>query len=163
MFFVESTDDAKIVSYHWEEVDGPVLGEVFPADAPVLRLLNLDPGNYTFRQVGSTCIVFSQDFSFGCFLKLILSIKIKITYHQAEEMKYFSYVHDLKMSQYGIEELFLFTCYFKPFSVFLTWVKVLMGEPPAVCLWSELSWTLVLVCVGFVGQCERNPEDADGL
>nr|XP_048284074.1 dyslexia-associated protein KIAA0319 homolog [Myodes glareolus] len=45
----QSTDDAKIVSYHWEEVDGPVLGEVFPADAPVLRLLNLDPGNYTFR------------------------------------------------------------------------------------------------------------------
>ncbi|KAM7322744.1 hypothetical protein ACRRTK_018249 [Alexandromys fortis] len=45
----QSTDDTKIVSYHWEEVDGPVLGEVFPADAPVLRLLNLDPGNYTFR------------------------------------------------------------------------------------------------------------------
>ncbi|ERE77278.1 putative dyslexia-associated protein [Cricetulus griseus] len=46
----QSTDDTKIVSYHWEEVDGPVLGEVFPADAPILRLLNLDPGNYTFRQ-----------------------------------------------------------------------------------------------------------------
>ncbi|CAO2595556.1 Dyslexia-associated protein KIAA0319 homolog [Lemmus lemmus] len=45
----QSTDDTKIVSYHWEEVDGPILGEVFPADAPVLRLLNLDPGNYTFR------------------------------------------------------------------------------------------------------------------
>ncbi|XP_040611667.1 dyslexia-associated protein KIAA0319 homolog isoform X2 [Mesocricetus auratus] len=45
----QSTDDTKVVSYHWEEVDGPVLGEVFPADAPILRLLNLDPGNYTFR------------------------------------------------------------------------------------------------------------------
>lgn len=86
------------MSYHWEEVDGPFLGEVFLADAPVLRLSNLDPGNYTFRQVGSTYIVFSQDFSFDCFLKLILSIKIKIIYHQAEEAKYFPYVHDLKMS-----------------------------------------------------------------
>ncbi|KAL6088452.1 hypothetical protein STEG23_031413 [Scotinomys teguina] len=45
----QSTDDTKIVSYHWEEVDGPFLGEVFLADAPTLRLSNLDPGNYTFR------------------------------------------------------------------------------------------------------------------
>ncbi|XP_076429190.1 dyslexia-associated protein KIAA0319 homolog isoform X1 [Peromyscus maniculatus bairdii] len=45
----QSTDDTKVVSYHWEEVDGPFLGEVFLADAPVLRLSNLDPGNYTFR------------------------------------------------------------------------------------------------------------------
>ncbi|XP_051025321.1 dyslexia-associated protein KIAA0319 homolog [Acomys russatus] len=45
----QSTDDTKIVSYHWQEVDGPFLAEVFPADAPVLRLSNLDPGNYTFR------------------------------------------------------------------------------------------------------------------
>lgn len=58
--FVESTDDAEIVSYHWEEVDGPFLGEAFLDDSPLLRLSNLDPGNYTFRQVGSTFIVFTQ-------------------------------------------------------------------------------------------------------
>ncbi|XP_031214885.1 dyslexia-associated protein KIAA0319 homolog isoform X1 [Mastomys coucha] len=45
----QSTDDTEIVSYHWEEVDGPFLGEAFPADTPVLQLSNLDPGNYTFR------------------------------------------------------------------------------------------------------------------
>ncbi|EDL32470.1 mCG116690 [Mus musculus] len=46
----QSTDDTEIVSYHWEEVDGPFLGEEFPADTPILRLSNLVPGNYTFRQ-----------------------------------------------------------------------------------------------------------------
>lgn len=45
----QSTDDTEIVSYHWEEVDGPFLGEEFPADTPILRLSNLVPGNYTFR------------------------------------------------------------------------------------------------------------------
>uniref|UniRef100_A0A8I5ZUN7 KIAA0319 homolog n=1 Tax=Rattus norvegicus TaxID=10116 RepID=A0A8I5ZUN7_RAT len=45
----QSTDDAEIVSYHWEEVDGPFLGEAFLDDSPLLRLSNLDPGNYTFR------------------------------------------------------------------------------------------------------------------
>lgn len=45
----QSTDDTKIVKYHWEKVDGPFLGEVILADAPLLRLSNLEPGNYTFR------------------------------------------------------------------------------------------------------------------
>ncbi|KAL1784078.1 dyslexia-associated protein KIAA0319-like [Sigmodon hispidus] len=45
----QSTDDTKVVSYHWEEVNGPFLGEAFSADAPILRLSNPDPGNYTFR------------------------------------------------------------------------------------------------------------------
>nr|XP_034366498.1 dyslexia-associated protein KIAA0319 homolog isoform X2 [Arvicanthis niloticus] len=45
----QSTDDVEIVSYHWEEVDGPFLGEAFQADVPILQLSNLDPGNYTFR------------------------------------------------------------------------------------------------------------------
>ncbi|GAB1298018.1 Dyslexia-associated protein KIAA0319 homolog [Apodemus speciosus] len=39
----QSTDDTEIVSYHWEEVEGPFLGETFPADAPILQLSNLDP------------------------------------------------------------------------------------------------------------------------
>ncbi|EDL86494.1 similar to mKIAA0319 protein (predicted), isoform CRA_a [Rattus norvegicus] len=50
----QSTDDAEIVSYHWEEVDGPFLGEAFLDDSPLLRLSNLDPGNYTFRQFPSS-------------------------------------------------------------------------------------------------------------
>nr|XP_055179015.1 dyslexia-associated protein KIAA0319 homolog isoform X2 [Nyctereutes procyonoides] len=45
----ESTDDNKIVSYHWEEVNGPFQEEKTPADSPTLRLSNLVPGNYTFR------------------------------------------------------------------------------------------------------------------
>ncbi|KAJ7338580.1 hypothetical protein JRQ81_012482 [Phrynocephalus forsythii] len=44
----QSTDDAKIVSYHWEEIEGP-LREKASADTPVLHLSNLIPGNYTFR------------------------------------------------------------------------------------------------------------------
>uniref|UniRef100_A0A8C0TQR4 KIAA0319 n=1 Tax=Canis lupus familiaris TaxID=9615 RepID=A0A8C0TQR4_CANLF len=45
----QSTDDTKIVSYHWEEVNGPFQEEKTPADSPTLRLSNLVPGNYTFR------------------------------------------------------------------------------------------------------------------
>ncbi|CAD7673803.1 unnamed protein product [Nyctereutes procyonoides] len=45
----QSTDDNKIVSYHWEEVNGPFQEEKTPADSPTLRLSNLVPGNYTFR------------------------------------------------------------------------------------------------------------------
>ncbi|XP_040500856.1 dyslexia-associated protein KIAA0319 homolog isoform X2 [Ursus maritimus] len=45
----QSTDDAKIVSYHWEEIRGPFREGKPPADSPVLRLSNLVPGNYTFR------------------------------------------------------------------------------------------------------------------
>ncbi|XP_064453160.1 dyslexia-associated protein KIAA0319 homolog isoform X4 [Mirounga angustirostris] len=44
----ESTDDTKIVNYHWEEISGPFREET-PTDSPVLHLSNLVPGNYTFR------------------------------------------------------------------------------------------------------------------
>uniref|UniRef100_H0X3D1 KIAA0319 n=1 Tax=Otolemur garnettii TaxID=30611 RepID=H0X3D1_OTOGA len=47
----QSTDDTKIVSYHWEEITGPFIEERISADAPILHLSNLIPGNYTFRQV----------------------------------------------------------------------------------------------------------------
>lgn len=46
---VESTDDVKIVSYHWEEIKGPLREQKASADTPVLHLSNLVPGNYTFR------------------------------------------------------------------------------------------------------------------
>ncbi|XP_037374831.1 dyslexia-associated protein KIAA0319 homolog isoform X2 [Talpa occidentalis] len=45
----QSTDDTEIVSYHWEEIDGPTREETFSADSPVLHLSDLVPGNYTFR------------------------------------------------------------------------------------------------------------------
>ncbi|RMC16247.1 hypothetical protein DUI87_08462 [Hirundo rustica rustica] len=45
----ESLDDAKIVSYHWEEIKGPLREQKASADTPVLHLSNLVPGNYTFR------------------------------------------------------------------------------------------------------------------
>ncbi|XP_074128854.1 dyslexia-associated protein KIAA0319 homolog isoform X1 [Sminthopsis crassicaudata] len=45
----QSTDDAEIVSYHWEEIKGPLREEKVSDDSPVLHLSNLVPGNYTFR------------------------------------------------------------------------------------------------------------------
>ncbi|MEQ2190820.1 hypothetical protein XENOCAPTIV_011247 [Xenoophorus captivus] len=45
----ESTDDDKVVTWHWEEVKGPLREEKVSADTPVLTLTNLVPGNYTFR------------------------------------------------------------------------------------------------------------------
>ncbi|XP_075051582.1 dyslexia-associated protein KIAA0319-like protein homolog isoform X2 [Mixophyes fleayi] len=45
----QSTDDEKIVSYHWEELKGPLREEKIKADTAVLTLTNLVPGNYTFR------------------------------------------------------------------------------------------------------------------
>uniref|UniRef100_A0A2K6ASD1 KIAA0319 n=1 Tax=Macaca nemestrina TaxID=9545 RepID=A0A2K6ASD1_MACNE len=45
----QSTDDTEIVSYHWEEINGPFIEEKTSVDSPVLRLSNLDPGNYSFR------------------------------------------------------------------------------------------------------------------
>ncbi|KAL7980534.1 hypothetical protein Chor_001688 [Crotalus horridus] len=45
----ESTDDDKIVSYHWEELKGPLREEKVSADTDILELTNLVPGNYTFR------------------------------------------------------------------------------------------------------------------
>ncbi|XP_015738715.1 dyslexia-associated protein KIAA0319-like protein homolog [Coturnix japonica] len=43
-----STDDDKIVSYHWEELKGPLREEKFSSDTDILTLTNLVPGNYTF-------------------------------------------------------------------------------------------------------------------
>ncbi|XP_010002822.1 PREDICTED: dyslexia-associated protein KIAA0319 homolog isoform X1 [Chaetura pelagica] len=45
----QSIDDMKIVSYHWEEIKGPLREQKASADTPVLHLFNLVPGNYTFR------------------------------------------------------------------------------------------------------------------
>ncbi|XP_054109657.1 dyslexia-associated protein KIAA0319 homolog isoform X4 [Callithrix jacchus] len=45
----QSTDDTEIVSYHWEEISGPLIEERTSVDSPVLRLSHLDPGNYSFR------------------------------------------------------------------------------------------------------------------
>ncbi|XP_015269172.1 PREDICTED: dyslexia-associated protein KIAA0319-like protein homolog [Gekko japonicus] len=44
----QSTDDDQIVSYHWEELKGPLREEKVSADTPILKLTNLVPGNYTF-------------------------------------------------------------------------------------------------------------------
>ncbi|NXX10678.1 K0319 protein, partial [Podargus strigoides] len=45
----QSIDDLKIVSYHWEEIKGPLREQKASADTPVLHLSDLVPGNYTFR------------------------------------------------------------------------------------------------------------------
>ncbi|XP_066572010.1 dyslexia-associated protein KIAA0319 isoform X1 [Amia ocellicauda] len=45
----QSTDDEKIVSYHWEKVRGPLQEYKVSADTPILHLTDLVPGNYTFR------------------------------------------------------------------------------------------------------------------
>ncbi|NXS59771.1 K319L protein, partial [Brachypteracias leptosomus] len=44
----QSTDDDRIVSYHWEELKGPLREEKVSSDTPILTLTNLVPGNYTF-------------------------------------------------------------------------------------------------------------------
>ncbi|XP_069033173.1 LOW QUALITY PROTEIN: dyslexia-associated protein KIAA0319-like protein [Embiotoca jacksoni] len=44
----QSTDDDKVVVWHWEEVKGPLRDEKVSADTPVLTLTSLVPGNYTF-------------------------------------------------------------------------------------------------------------------
>ncbi|XP_037651006.1 dyslexia-associated protein KIAA0319-like protein isoform X3 [Sebastes umbrosus] len=44
----QSTDDDKVVVWHWEEVKGPLREEKVSADTPVLTLNGLVPGNYTF-------------------------------------------------------------------------------------------------------------------
>ncbi|MBN3305866.1 K319L protein, partial [Amia calva] len=44
----QSTDDDGIVSWHWEELRGPLREEKVSADTPILTLTNLVPGNYTF-------------------------------------------------------------------------------------------------------------------
>ncbi|XP_077446606.1 dyslexia-associated protein KIAA0319-like protein [Stigmatopora argus] len=45
----QSTDDDKVVSWHWEEVKGPLREEKVSANTAVLTLTNLVPGNYTFN------------------------------------------------------------------------------------------------------------------
>ncbi|NXI48008.1 K319L protein, partial [Galbula dea] len=45
---IQSTDDDRIVSYHWEELRGPLREEKVSSDTPILTLTNLVPGNYTF-------------------------------------------------------------------------------------------------------------------
>lgn len=49
LYLSESTDDDKVVAWHWEEVKGPLREEKVSADTPVLTLTSLVPGNYTFR------------------------------------------------------------------------------------------------------------------
>uniref|UniRef100_A0A1A7YRW2 KIAA0319-like n=2 Tax=Iconisemion striatum TaxID=60296 RepID=A0A1A7YRW2_9TELE len=44
----QSTDDDKVVAWHWEEVKGPLREEKVSADTPILTLTGLVPGNYTF-------------------------------------------------------------------------------------------------------------------
>lgn len=44
----QSTDDDKVVAWHWEEVKGPLREEKVSADTAVLTLTSLVPGNYTF-------------------------------------------------------------------------------------------------------------------
>ncbi|XP_062342948.1 dyslexia-associated protein KIAA0319-like protein [Osmerus eperlanus] len=45
----QSTDDDKVVAWHWEEVKGPLREEKVSEDTPILTLNNLVPGNYTFN------------------------------------------------------------------------------------------------------------------
>ncbi|XP_061737562.1 dyslexia-associated protein KIAA0319-like protein [Nerophis ophidion] len=45
----KSTDDDKVVVWHWEEVKGPLREEKVSANTAVLTLTNLVPGNYTFN------------------------------------------------------------------------------------------------------------------
>lgn len=68
---VESIDDVKIVSYHWEEIKGPLREQKASADTPVLHLSNLVPGNYTFRYLhddflGGLSVVSAQCLGFFC-------------------------------------------------------------------------------------------------
>ncbi|KAM9838581.1 dyslexia-associated protein KIAA0319-like protein [Aulostomus maculatus] len=44
----QSTDDDKVVAWHWEEIKGPLREEKVSADTAVLTLTSLVPGNYTF-------------------------------------------------------------------------------------------------------------------
>ncbi|XP_048364046.1 dyslexia-associated protein KIAA0319 homolog isoform X2 [Sphaerodactylus townsendi] len=45
----QSVDDTEIVSYYWEEIEGPLRKQKVSADTSVLHLSDLVPGNYTFR------------------------------------------------------------------------------------------------------------------
>jgi hypothetical protein len=75
----ESTDDDKVVAWHWEEVKGPLREEKVSADTQILTLIGLVPGNYTFRHC---YLVFSMGNASSCifstycfiFLEVLLSI-----------------------------------------------------------------------------------------
>lgn len=45
----DSTDDDKIVTYHWEEVSGPLRDHQISEQTSILSLTDLTPGNYTFK------------------------------------------------------------------------------------------------------------------
>lgn len=45
----DSTDDDKIVKYHWEEMSGPLRDQMITEQAAILSLTDLTPGNYTFK------------------------------------------------------------------------------------------------------------------
>ena len=45
----DSTDDDKIVKYHWEEVSGPLRDQKITEQVAILSLKDLTPGNYTFK------------------------------------------------------------------------------------------------------------------
>lgn len=49
------------MSWHWEEVKGPLREEKVSADTAVLTLTSLVPGSYTFR--------------YACTLKVTLGVK----------------------------------------------------------------------------------------
>ncbi|KAM8966944.1 dyslexia-associated protein KIAA0319 homolog [Pelodytes ibericus] len=44
-----SRDDDKIVTFHWEEIDGPLSAHMASEESTVLHLSDLVAGNYTFR------------------------------------------------------------------------------------------------------------------
>ncbi|KAJ8402788.1 hypothetical protein AAFF_G00364600 [Aldrovandia affinis] len=66
----QSTDDDKIVSYHWEEVAGPPREIKASVDTAILHLSDLEPGNYTFRLT-----VIDSDGVAGSTLAMVRAIK----------------------------------------------------------------------------------------
>ena len=48
----ESTDDEKVVKYHWEQVSGPVSSKHLEEDElskPMLVIKGLSPGDYKYK------------------------------------------------------------------------------------------------------------------
>ncbi|XP_046548789.1 dyslexia-associated protein KIAA0319-like protein [Haliotis rubra] len=45
----DSTDDDRIVSYHWDEVIGPLQDQSGQGEEAMITLKNMAPGNYTFK------------------------------------------------------------------------------------------------------------------
>uniref|UniRef100_A0A8C9G5U9 KIAA0319 n=1 Tax=Pavo cristatus TaxID=9049 RepID=A0A8C9G5U9_PAVCR len=90
----QSTDDMKIVSYHWEEIKGPLREQKASADTPVLHLSNLVLGNYTFRYT------FMDDFllSFRHFCDVLL-LK-SCTYFELKHILLFLHICSLNIFLY---------------------------------------------------------------